>query len=445
MSTAEGTVATSRVRTSWPLRSCSQWRSAWRSGAPPWRRPHRPSSPIRAASVDSASSTPPGPRSPRATSPTLRSPRTSRPAVAAGPATRRRRCSATCRGAASPSPPGPARHSPFPRPTRTPAHPRPLNTSPLPLVSVTAGDETLGLLQADFPNTAPAGDPYEGLYQLRVKTSGPGQSAGGNYYSADIKIVGTTWSVVYSNLPTTTTTTTTPPTTTSTTTTVPPPRPAPPRRRRPARRRRARRAPPLRRRPRTSTTAPPSTTTSTSTTTTTPTPPRRAHTTTTRRPRPRPRHRPPPRRRRDHDDHQHHDHATDHDHVTDHHDDHHDQHDHDDHRTAHDHDDHRPPTTTTTTRPRPRHRPPRPDHGHPDVGARRWVLALNSKGWAPGEKDRRRIHSTPVALGQLTVDDTGSIAGSFVVPADIDPGAHTISLSGKAASGEVVTVSARSR
>ena len=110
--------------------------------------------------------------------------------------------------------------------------PSPLNASPLPLVGVSSGDETLGLLQANFPNTAPVGDPYEGLYQLRVKTSGPGQSAGGTYYSADIKVVGTTWSVVYSNLSTTTTTTTTTtapttsttttlPTTTSTTTTAP--------------------------------------------------------------------------------------------------------------------------------------------------------------------------------------------------------------------------------
>ena len=72
-----------------------------------------------------------------------------------------------------------------------------LGTSSLPLVTLTAADGSLATLAGDLPNTAPSGDPYAGLYQLRVKTSGPGQSAGATYASADILISGTTWSLVY--------------------------------------------------------------------------------------------------------------------------------------------------------------------------------------------------------------------------------------------------------
>ena len=73
--------------------------------------------------------------------------------------------------------------------------PAPLNSSALPLVSLTGGDETIAQLAGDLPNTAT--DAYQGLYQLRVKTSGPGQPAGSTYDSADILISGSTWTVVY--------------------------------------------------------------------------------------------------------------------------------------------------------------------------------------------------------------------------------------------------------
>ena len=45
-----------------------------------------------------------------------------------------------------------------------------------PIVSMTATDTKLSVLQTDFPNLAV--DAYQGLYQLRLKTSGPGQTAG---------------------------------------------------------------------------------------------------------------------------------------------------------------------------------------------------------------------------------------------------------------------------
>ena len=75
------------------------------------------------------------------------------------------------------------------------AAPAPLNASALPLISLTDGDETIAQLAGDLPNTAT--DAYQGLYQLRVKTSGPGQPAGSSYDSADILISGSTWSLVY--------------------------------------------------------------------------------------------------------------------------------------------------------------------------------------------------------------------------------------------------------
>ena len=68
-------------------------------------------------------------------------------------------------------------------------------TSSLPLVTLTSGDETIAALAGDLPNTAT--DAYQGLYQLRLKTSGPGQPAGCTYDSADILITGTPGSVVY--------------------------------------------------------------------------------------------------------------------------------------------------------------------------------------------------------------------------------------------------------
>ncbi|MBV9412683.1 MAG: hypothetical protein JO148_13890 [Acidimicrobiia bacterium] len=99
-----------------------------------------------------------------------------------------------------------------------------LGSSSLPLVTMTSNDETLAGLQSDFPNTAPSGDPYHGLYQLRIKTSGPGNPPGATYAETDIDIEGSTWTQVYPvpGSPTTTggpstTNTTTGPTTTTTT------------------------------------------------------------------------------------------------------------------------------------------------------------------------------------------------------------------------------------
>jgi hypothetical protein len=87
--------------------------------------------------------------------------------------------------------------------------PAPLNSTGLPVVSLSAADLSLAdTLLADYPNTAT--DAYAGLYQLRLKTSGgtiPGASP--TYDSADILISGNTWTQVYPDtgaaVPTTTT------------------------------------------------------------------------------------------------------------------------------------------------------------------------------------------------------------------------------------------------
>jgi hypothetical protein len=100
-----------------------------------------------------------------------------------------------------------------------------LGTSSLPIVKVSSSDTSLADLASDFPNTAT--DEYKGLYQLRIKTSGPGQAAGDTYDATSIKIEGTTWTQVYPaptppDSSTTTSSTGAPSSSTSTSTTVHP-------------------------------------------------------------------------------------------------------------------------------------------------------------------------------------------------------------------------------
>lgn len=83
--------------------------------------------------------------------------------------------------------------------------PAPLNTSTLPVETGSSGDETLAQLEADFPNNDHSTDGYAGMYQLRLRTSAPGESLTITYDEADIHIKGSTWSVYYSQAKTTTT------------------------------------------------------------------------------------------------------------------------------------------------------------------------------------------------------------------------------------------------
>ncbi len=85
------------------------------------------------------------------------------------------------------------------------AAPGALGTSTLPLVALTNGSTTLATLEGDLPNTA--SDAYQGLYQLRIKTSAAGLSVTTQWDAADIFISGNTWTQVYP-VPTTSATST---------------------------------------------------------------------------------------------------------------------------------------------------------------------------------------------------------------------------------------------
>jgi hypothetical protein len=86
--------------------------------------------------------------------------------------------------------------------------PSKIHASTLPLVSLKSGDLTLGDLYSDFPNAPKSGNAFSGLYQIRLVTSRPDQSATSTYDSADIavsnvttkggNVTGGTWKVVFS-------------------------------------------------------------------------------------------------------------------------------------------------------------------------------------------------------------------------------------------------------
>lgn len=83
--------------------------------------------------------------------------------------------------------------------------PAPVKNFTVPVASATAADFSLSDYIADFPNTAT--DAYQGLYQLRLKTSGP-VGFDTAYVSTSIMVTGTTWTQVYP-VPATPTTTAT--------------------------------------------------------------------------------------------------------------------------------------------------------------------------------------------------------------------------------------------
>ena len=78
--------------------------------------------------------------------------------------------------------------------------PAPVSGSANPAVKTVTGDLTFADLAKDFPNTAT--DAYQGLYQIRIKTSDT------KYLATDIQISGSTWSQVYPAVSGTATTTT---------------------------------------------------------------------------------------------------------------------------------------------------------------------------------------------------------------------------------------------
>jgi hypothetical protein len=56
---------------------------------------------------------------------------------------------------------------------------------------------------------------------------------------------------------------------------------------------------------------------------------------------------------------------------------------------------------------------------------------VTGTGFSSGEHVSGVLHSTPVSLGSGTAGPTGSVAVTFTVPASLDPGQHTVTLTGR--------------
>lgn len=75
--------------------------------------------------------------------------------------------------------------------------PRSLANSPNPLYVGDPGDLNMGQLPIDMPHPATDnGTPYQGLYQIRLITSGP-TGADPKWWRADVQITGNTWTQVF--------------------------------------------------------------------------------------------------------------------------------------------------------------------------------------------------------------------------------------------------------
>jgi Bacterial Ig-like domain (group 3) len=85
------------------------------------------------------------------------------------------------------------------------AAPAPLKTATLPVVTGSSGDLSVAQLKAEYPTTSTAG--YANIYQIRLLTSAPLESISQTYDSADILVIGSTWSQIYPHVGTTTKTT----------------------------------------------------------------------------------------------------------------------------------------------------------------------------------------------------------------------------------------------
>ena len=64
-------------------------------------------------------------------------------------------------------------------------------------------------------------------------------------------------------------------------------------------------------------------------------------------------------------------------------------------------------------------------------------LTATAIGFAPGETVDATLHSTPVDLGSVVADDAGGLTLTFTVPADLEPGQHTVDLVGRTSGATV--------
>jgi len=108
-----------------------------------------------------------------------------------------------------------------------------------------------------------------------------------------------------------------------------------------------------------------------------------------------------------------------------------------------------PGSSTTTTVPTPSTTAPGPTGPSAGYGpeetralttAAQGQLEISGTNWKPGTGVSVTVHSTPTLLGTLTASSTGSIVGSFVLPASVTAGAHSVVLDGSAPNGSPATV-----
>ena len=58
-------------------------------------------------------------------------------------------------------------------------------------------------------------------------------------------------------------------------------------------------------------------------------------------------------------------------------------------------------------------------------------LTVSGTGFEPGETVEATLHSTPIDLGTVTADANGAVSLTFTVPADLEPGVHSVDLVGR--------------
>ena len=97
-----------------------------------------------------------------------------------------------------------------------------------------------------------------------------------------------------------------------------------------------------------------------------------------------------------------------------------------------------PTTTTSTTEPQSGPLLYPVDTATPTAGG---TLRVGGSGWLPGSTVDVELHSTPVHLGSVLVDQDGGFLFTATIPADTPPGSHEIVATGTGADRQPQSVS----
>ena len=76
-------------------------------------------------------------------------------------------------------------------------------------------------------------------------------------------------------------------------------------------------------------------------------------------------------------------------------------------------------------------------HASVGVGRRRRLGDPHRGGLPPGETVDVTLHSTPISLGSATADADGGVVKTVTIPADVEPGVHSIEMVGQTSGVEV--------